>query len=79
MSRNAILAAALGLSTVLGSGAALAADPAACQAVRFSDVGWTDITATTATASVVLLVLRLPSRKKSPLHLSVTGRAVACV
>ena len=57
MSRNAILAAALGLSTVLGSGAALAADPAACQAVRFSDVGWTDITATTATASVVLEAL----------------------
>jgi len=31
-----------------------AADPAECQTVRFSDVGWTDITATTATASVVL-------------------------
>jgi len=57
MSRKAILAAALGLSTVLGTGAALAADPAACQAVRFSDVGWTDITATTATASVVLEAL----------------------
>lgn len=33
---------------------ALAADPAQCKTVRFSDVGWTDITATTATASVVL-------------------------
>jgi len=31
-----------------------AADPADCQTVRFSDVGWTDITATTATTSVVL-------------------------
>ena len=31
-----------------------AADPESCQAVRFSDVGWTDITATTALASVVL-------------------------
>ena len=32
----------------------LAADPAECRDVRFSDVGWTDITATTATASVLL-------------------------
>ncbi len=31
-----------------------AADPASCQKVRFSDVGWTDITATTAATSVVL-------------------------
>ncbi len=30
---------------------------AACQTVKFSDVGWTDITATTATASVVLEAL----------------------
>jgi len=30
------------------------AAPAACKQVRFSDVGWTDITATTAAASVVL-------------------------
>ena len=33
---------------------AWATDPETCQTVRFSDVGWTDITATTATASVVL-------------------------
>ncbi|MBT9369577.1 choline ABC transporter substrate-binding protein [Rhizobium sp. CSW-27] len=33
---------------------ALAADPASCTNVRFSDVGWTDITATTATAAVLL-------------------------
>jgi len=33
---------------------ALANDPEACQSVRFSDVGWTDITATTALATVVL-------------------------
>ena len=41
---------------VLGAAApALAAgDPASCKAVRFSDVGWTDITATTSLASVVL-------------------------
>lgn len=31
-----------------------AADPAACQTVRFSDVGWSCITATTAIASTIL-------------------------
>lgn len=36
------------------AGAALAADPASCKAVRFGDVGWTDIAATTALASVTL-------------------------
>lgn len=49
----------LKLSLVAGlflaaTGQALAAEPASCSSVRFSDVGWTDITATTATASVVL-------------------------
>lgn len=39
------------------SGQALAAEPASCSSVRFSDVGWTDITATTATASVILEAL----------------------
>lgn len=33
---------------------ALAAEPASCAKVHFSDVGWTDITATTALASTVL-------------------------
>ncbi len=37
--------------------AAQAADSEACKTVRFSDVGWTDITATTATATVVLKAL----------------------
>ncbi|MFV8571719.1 choline ABC transporter substrate-binding protein [Marinobacter sp. SBS5] len=36
------------------SGAAVAAPNAECKAVRFADVGWTDITATTALASEVL-------------------------
>ncbi len=36
------------------SGAAAAAPNAECKAVRFADVGWTDITATTALASEVL-------------------------
>ena len=38
----------------LGTAPAMAAEPASCSTVRFSDVGWTDITATTATASVIL-------------------------
>ncbi|HRO12539.1 choline ABC transporter substrate-binding protein [Amaricoccus sp.] len=36
---------------------ALAAEPASCAKVHFSDVGWTDITATTAVASTVLQAL----------------------
>jgi glycine betaine/proline transport system substrate-binding protein len=36
---------------------AVAADPASCGPVTFSDVGWTDITATTAAASTVLTAL----------------------
>jgi glycine betaine/proline transport system substrate-binding protein len=39
---------------LLGPTLAHAADPEDCKAVRFSDVGWTDITSTTAAASVVL-------------------------
>jgi len=42
---------------LLGLGAVQAAEPASCQKVRFSDVGWTDITATTATASLILEAL----------------------
>ncbi len=49
-------ALAIGLATALSTGA-LAADPASCKDVTFSDVGWTDITATTATASVLLEAL----------------------
>ncbi|WP_343316044.1 choline ABC transporter substrate-binding protein [Brucella sp. BE17] len=36
------------------NGAAFAADPAACQTIRLSDPGWTDITSTNAIASVLL-------------------------
>jgi len=36
------------------AGTGRAAEPQECSLVRFSDVGWTDITATTALASVVL-------------------------
>lgn len=47
------LAAALIAATSIST-AALAADPDSCKSVRFSDVGWTDIQATTAVAGVVL-------------------------
>ena len=43
---------ALSLST-----AALAAEPDSCGTVRFADVGWSDIAATTGTASVILKAL----------------------
>ena len=57
MSRFKTSILALGLAVALSSGSAMAADPESCKAVRFSDVGWTDITATTATASVILEAL----------------------
>jgi glycine betaine/proline transport system substrate-binding protein len=50
-------AAALGVAAILSSGAALAGDPESCKAVRLSDVGWTDIQATTGVTSVILTAL----------------------
>lgn len=47
------LMSASAASLILMVGAATAADPESCKEVRFSDVGWTDITATTGLASVV--------------------------
>ena len=46
-----IIALMLGLA---GASTAFAAEPAACKTPRFADVGWTDITATTAIASRLL-------------------------
>jgi len=48
-----LLAAAVSV-LALGVAHVSAAEAESCGKVRFSDVGWTDITATTATASVVL-------------------------
>lgn len=48
---------ALSVATFALSPAAQAADGEACKTIRFSDVGWTDITATTAAASVVAKAL----------------------
>ena len=45
------------LSTGLLTGAALAGDAESCKTVRLSDVGWTDIQATTGVASVLLTAL----------------------
>ena len=50
-----IKTALMGLAgAVLVGGLAIAAEPDSCKSVRFSDVGWTDITATTALTSAVL-------------------------
>ncbi len=43
-----------GAALISLAGGAFAADPASCKAVNLSDVGWTDITATTAATSIVL-------------------------
>lgn len=47
------LAISLAFATALG-GSALAAEPESCATVRFSDVGWTDITSTTALTTEIL-------------------------
>ncbi|OCP09162.1 MULTISPECIES: choline ABC transporter substrate-binding protein [unclassified Ensifer] len=53
LSLKVMLAGAVSL-VALSAGQAAAAEPESCGTVRFSDVGWTDITATTATVSTVL-------------------------
>ncbi len=53
MKVSSVLVVAAGL--LLGiAGDAVAADPASCKTVKFSDVGWTDITATTAIATEIM-------------------------
>lgn len=48
---------ALGASLTMMAGAAAAGDAETCKKVRFSDVGWTDIQATTGVANVLLQAL----------------------
>src|SRR5687768_10966742 len=55
--KTVIMTAMMGLGLASLSGPSLAADPETCKKVRFSDVGWTDITATTAVATVLLEAL----------------------
>ena len=52
--KTSIVLALSAAFAVAGSGAAFAGDPESCKTVKFSDVGWTDITATTAIASEIL-------------------------
>jgi glycine betaine/proline transport system substrate-binding protein len=51
---TAFVLAAVTAGLGLTAGSVAAAEPASCKTVKFSDVGWTDITATTAATSVVL-------------------------
>lgn len=53
-SLSSVLPATLGLASLMASQLSAAADAESCATVRFSDVGWTDITATTALTSTVL-------------------------
>lgn len=55
---------------------AQAAEPAACKMVNFSDVGWTDITATTAVTSVVLQSLGYKT-KTTMISVPVTYKSLA--
>ena len=57
----------VGVAVLALAGSANAAEPESCKTVRFSDVGWTDITATTALASVVLEGLGYETRGRHPL------------
>jgi glycine betaine/proline transport system substrate-binding protein len=54
MKTSIVRALAGGFMSVMMTVSAVAAEPASCKTVRFADVGWTDITATTAIASTVL-------------------------
>lgn len=60
---------------VLWSTTALAADPPSCATVRMSDPGWTDITTTTTTASLVLEALGY-TPKVNTLSVAVTFQAL---
>lgn len=56
MSFMKTITAALALSAAM-AGTAFAAEPESCKAVRFADVGWTDIQVTTGVTSVILEAL----------------------
>ena len=70
-SPSLLLAAMLSLPVL-----AHAAEPAQCQTVNFSDVGWTDITVTTATTSVVLDALGYKT-KTTMISVPVTYKSLA--
>ena len=62
--------------TLLGSSSLQAAEAARCELVRMPDVGWTDITMTTAVARLVLGELGYRSQIKR-LSLPETYRSLA--
>ncbi|MGH7002671.1 MAG: glycine betaine ABC transporter substrate-binding protein, partial [Alphaproteobacteria bacterium] len=66
----------ISLALALSAGTASAAEPESCKSVRFADVGWTDITATTATTSEVLKALGYSTDTKV-LSLPVTYASLA--
>jgi len=49
-----VFATAIAAATLSVSSVAFAADPESCSTVHLSDIGWTDVTSTTATASLIL-------------------------
>jgi glycine betaine/proline transport system substrate-binding protein len=55
--KAALGAVLVGMGLAVLPAASMAADPESCKKVRFSDVGWTDITATTAVATTLLEAL----------------------
>jgi len=63
MKTSATLFGTLAIGALLST-AAFAAEPESCNTIRFSDVGWTDITATTATTSTVLRALGYDTETK---------------
>lgn len=56
------LAAVAGFLLGLAATGASATEPAFCKVVRFADIGWTDVTATTALASLILKDLGYTTR-----------------
>ena len=59
------LVACVGLSAALVPSAVYAADAASCAKPHFSDVGWTDITATTQIANKLLAAVGIRPRFRS--------------
>ena len=71
--RAAVLLALLGSWSLAPAGAA-AVEPAECKPVRFADIAWTDITATTSLATVVLQGLGYkPSTTIASVPIAFTG------
>lgn len=71
---RAALAAALLAGCAYSNTAWAQADPASCRTLRFSDIGWTDISSTTAMASVVFEALGYkPSTTISSVPISFAG------